>query len=193
MRGADLSPGYRPVLLAIVALVAVHAIGLNVYPSCCNGSASRRMKSPPNCRSSSAISNSRGWLSDWTSSIVKNFRQTKTIPRKISSAMSRRSAIFAYGITAAAFDLRSAARNPAVLQFVDVDKRPLCHRRHVRQTMLSARELSHQHLQSRNWINEHLTFTHGHGVVFGPVNQVTPVGLRSFSSRNIPPVTVAED
>jgi hypothetical protein len=57
--------------------------------------------------------------------------------------------------------------------------------------MLSARELSHEHLQSRNWINEHLTFTHGHGVVLGPVNQVTDAGLPEFFIKDIPPVATA--
>jgi uncharacterized membrane protein (UPF0182 family) len=54
--------------------------------------------------------------------------------------------------------------------------------------MLSARELSHQHLPSRIWINEHLTYTHGYGLVFGPVNQVTPEGLPEFFVKDIPPV-----
>ena len=65
-------------------------------------------------------------------------------------------------------------------KFVDVDNDRYVIDGNYRQVMLSARELSHQHLQSRNWINEHLTFTHGHGVVFGPVNQVTrrrPAGV----------------
>ena len=68
-------------------------------------------------------------------------------------------------------------------KFVDVDNDRYMIDGTYRQAMLSARELSHQHLQSRIWINEHLTFTHGHGVVFGPVNQVTPAGHLSFSSR----------
>jgi len=59
-----------------------------------------------------------------------------------------------------------------------------------RQIMLSAREISHQHLPSRIWINEHLTYTHGYGVVFGPVNQVTPEGLPEFFIKDIPPVSV---
>jgi hypothetical protein len=74
-------------------------------------------------------------------------------------------------------------------KFVDVDNDRYVIDGTYRQTMLSARELSHQHLQSRNWINEHLTFTHGHGVVFGPVNQVTPVGLPEFFVKDIPPLS----
>ena len=61
-----------------------------------------------------------------------------------------------------------------------------------RQIMLSARELSHQHLPSRIWINEHLTYTHGYGLVFGPVNQVTPEGLPEFFVKDIPPVATEQ-
>jgi len=57
-----------------------------------------------------------------------------------------------------------------------------------RQVMISARELSHRQLPSRIWINEHLGYTHGYGVVFGPVNQVTPEGLPEFFIKDIPPV-----
>ncbi|MDH3442370.1 MAG: UPF0182 family protein [Deltaproteobacteria bacterium] len=73
-------------------------------------------------------------------------------------------------------------------KFVDVDNDRYVIDGNYRQVMLSARELSHQHLQSRNWINEHLIFTHGHGVVFGPVNQVTAGGQPEFFIKDIPPV-----
>jgi uncharacterized membrane protein (UPF0182 family) len=73
-------------------------------------------------------------------------------------------------------------------KFVDVDNDRYVVDGTYRQVMLSGRELSHQHLQNRNWINEHLTFTHGHGVVFGPVNQVTAGGQPDFFIKDIPPV-----
>jgi uncharacterized membrane protein (UPF0182 family) len=73
-------------------------------------------------------------------------------------------------------------------KFVDVDNDRYVIDGDYRQVMLSARELSHEHLQSRNWINEHLTFTHGHGVILGPVNQVTDAGLPVFFIKDIPPV-----
>jgi uncharacterized membrane protein (UPF0182 family) len=58
-----------------------------------------------------------------------------------------------------------------------------------RQVSLSARELSTQNLPSRNWINEHLTYTHGFGAVVGPVNESTPDGLPVLFVKNIPPVS----
>jgi uncharacterized membrane protein (UPF0182 family) len=68
---------------------------------------------------------------------------------------------------------------------VDVDRSPV--NGELRQIMLSARELSYQHLPSRVWINEHLTFTHGFGLVAGPVNRVTPEGLPDLFVKDIPP------
>ena len=53
--------------------------------------------------------------------------------------------------------------------------------------MLSARELNSDSLPNRNWINEHLTFTHGYGVTLGPVNQVTPEGLPVLFIKDLPP------
>jgi uncharacterized membrane protein (UPF0182 family) len=56
-----------------------------------------------------------------------------------------------------------------------------------RQIMLSARELNSDSLQYKNWISEHLTFTHGYGLTLGPVNQVTPEGLPVLFIRDLPP------
>ena len=74
-------------------------------------------------------------------------------------------------------------------KFVDVDNDRYIIDGNYRQMMLSARELSHQHLPSRIWINEHLTYTHGHGLVFGPVNQVISGGQPEFFIKDIPPVS----
>src|SRR5947199_375264 len=72
-------------------------------------------------------------------------------------------------------------------KFVDVDNDRYTVDAEYRQVMLSPRELSYQHLPSRIWINEHLTFTHGYGVVVGPVNRITPEGLPEFLVKDIPP------
>lgn len=59
----------------------------------------------------------------------------------------------------------------------------------LRQVMLSARELNPAALPNRTWINERLTFTHGHGLTLGPVNQVTSEGLPVLFIRDLPPVS----
>src|SRR5207247_7027606 len=72
-------------------------------------------------------------------------------------------------------------------KFIDVDNDRYMVNGEYRQLMLSARELSYQHLQSRIWINQHLTFTHGYGAVVGLVNRVTPEGLPELLVKDIPP------
>ncbi len=74
-------------------------------------------------------------------------------------------------------------------KFVDVDVDRYRLNGRYEQVMLSPRELSYDHLPSRIWINEHLTFTHGYGVVLGPVNRVSPEGLPVLYVKDIPPVS----
>lgn len=73
-------------------------------------------------------------------------------------------------------------------EFISVDNDRYNIDGEIRQIMLSPRELSADSLPNKNWINEHLTFTHGFGMTAGPVNQVTPEGLPVLFVKNIPPV-----
>lgn len=59
-----------------------------------------------------------------------------------------------------------------------------------RQVMLSARELAPSMLSAnaQTWVNLHLLFTHGNGVVMSPVTEKSPEGLPSFYLQDIPPV-----
>jgi hypothetical protein len=72
-------------------------------------------------------------------------------------------------------------------KFRDVDVGRYTVNGEYRQVMLSARELSYRDLPSRGWINEHLTYTHGYGLVAGPVNRISPEGLPEFFIKDIPP------
>ncbi len=74
-------------------------------------------------------------------------------------------------------------------KFLDVDNDRYTLNGEYRQVMLSARELSYRHLpsQGQSWINEHLTYTHGYGLVVGPVNRISPEGLPEFFVQDIPP------
>ncbi|MDP3964630.1 MAG: UPF0182 family protein, partial [bacterium] len=58
-----------------------------------------------------------------------------------------------------------------------------------RQVLLSPRELNAASLPQRNFINEHLTFTHGYGLTLGPVNEVTPEGLPVLFVKDLPPAS----
>ncbi len=57
------------------------------------------------------------------------------------------------------------------------------------QVAISARELPPSQLpaQARTWVNRHLLYTHGYGVVMSPVNKFTPDGMPEFIIKDIPP------
>ncbi|HLW60516.1 MAG TPA: UPF0182 family protein [bacterium] len=57
------------------------------------------------------------------------------------------------------------------------------------QVMLSARELDLARLtpEARTWVNDHLVFTHGYGLVMTPVNRISGEGLPEFYIKDIPP------
>ncbi|HEX9557864.1 MAG TPA: UPF0182 family protein, partial [Reyranella sp.] len=58
------------------------------------------------------------------------------------------------------------------------------------QVMLSARELEPALLppNAQTWVNLHLLFTHGNGMVMSPVTQKSTEGLPTFYLQDIPPV-----
>lgn len=58
------------------------------------------------------------------------------------------------------------------------------------QVMLSAREINPSLLaqSAQTWVNLHLLFTHGNGVVMSPVTQKTAEGLPIFYESDVPPV-----
>lgn len=70
---------------------------------------------------------------------------------------------------------------------VDVDRYLLDGQR--RQVTLAARELNMKQLpeQAQTWVNLHLKYTHGYGLVMSPANVVTTEGLPDFFVANVPP------
>ena len=58
------------------------------------------------------------------------------------------------------------------------------------QVMLSARELEFSLLpaNAQTWVNLHVLFTHGNGLVMSPVTRTSPEGLPIFYLQDIPPV-----
>lgn len=68
---------------------------------------------------------------------------------------------------------------------IDIDRYELDGKQ--RQVMLSVRELDQAQLQNRTWVNAHLEFTHGYGVVMNPVNEMEEGGLPVFFMKDLPP------
>lgn len=77
-------------------------------------------------------------------------------------------------------------------KFVDVDNDRYVINGEYQQVMLSPRELSYEHLPSKIWINEHLTYTHGYGICLGPVNRISAEGLPEFMIKDIPPINITD-
>lgn len=180
--------GYKLVFLGVGSLVVVHLIGLNAYPTLL-----QRFRVTPN-----EIEAERPFIERTVKFTRFAFGldkiETKDFPAEdlLTAADLKRNESTISNIRL--WDHRPLLTTYAQLQeirpyykFVDVDNDRYVIDGTYRQVMLSARELSHRHLQSQNWINEHLTFTHGHGVVFGPVNQVTSSGQPEFFIKDIPP------
>jgi uncharacterized membrane protein (UPF0182 family) len=61
----------------------------------------------------------------------------------------------------------------------------------LKQIMLSAREMDIQDLDpnARTWVNVHLVYTHGYGLVMNPVDVVSEEGLPELFIKDIPPNT----
>jgi uncharacterized membrane protein (UPF0182 family) len=75
-------------------------------------------------------------------------------------------------------------------KFLDVDIDRYEIGRSYQQVTLSARELEPEQLPSnaQTWVNLHLLFTHGDGVVMSPVTRKSAEGLPIFYLQDIPPV-----
>ncbi len=76
-------------------------------------------------------------------------------------------------------------------QFNDIDIDRYTVNGEYRQVFIAPRELNFEKLNddAKTWLNRHLRFTHGYGVVMSPVNAVTSEGQPELMFRNIPPVT----
>jgi uncharacterized membrane protein (UPF0182 family) len=180
-------PGFRLVAPALAILVLVWVVGLGVYPALL-----QRFRVAPN------------ELAAEGPFIAHNIRMTRqaygldrveardfVAGEDLDEPALRRNRATVENIRL--WDHRPLLRTYGQLQeirtyykFVDVDVDRYTLNGAYRQVMLSPRELSYPHLQSRNWINDRLTFTHGYGLVVGPVNRVTQEGLPEFFAWDIP-------
>ena len=63
------------------------------------------------------------------------------------------------------------------------------------QVMLAPRELDQNQIteKAKTWVNLHMVYTHGYGVVMSPVNQVTKQGLPNYFIKDIPPIYTVDE
>ena len=180
--------GLRLVAGGLIALALVWVLGLGIYPALL-----QRLRVTPN-----ELAAERPFIGH----NIRMTRQAYGLDRIVEREFPADEALDARALERNAatiknirlWDYRPLLRTFAQLQeirtyykFLDVDNDRYVVNGEYRQLMLSPRELSYQHLPSRIWINEHLTFTHGYGAVVGPVNRITAEGLPEFLVKDIPP------
>lgn len=63
------------------------------------------------------------------------------------------------------------------------------------EVMLAAREMNQKQIveNAKTWVNLHMIYTHGYGVVVSPVNSVTKEGLPTFFVQDIPPILTVDE
>lgn len=76
-------------------------------------------------------------------------------------------------------------------EFMDIDIDRYDVNGEYTQVFISAREMNNNRLEdkAKTWINTHLKYTHGYGVVVSPVNTVNEAGQPSLVVKDIPPET----
>ncbi|MDH3446001.1 MAG: UPF0182 family protein, partial [Deltaproteobacteria bacterium] len=183
-------PGFKYILTGLVGLVVVHVTGLTIYPSLL-----QRFRVVPNEVEAERLFirrniefTRRAYGLDRVE--VEEFPAEENLTAEIlrrNDLTIKNIRLWEHKPLLATYGQLQEIRT--YYKFVDVDNDRYFIDGTYRQVMLSARELSYEHLPSRIWINEHLTYTHGYGVVFGPVNQVTREGLPEFFIQDIPPVS----
>lgn len=182
--------GMRPVFIALAVLVGANVLGLGIYPTLL-----QRFRVVPN-----ELAAERPYIEQ----NIKYTRMAYGLDRIQEQEFPAEETLRAEDLqrndptikNIRLWDHRPLLATYGQLQeirtyyrFVDVDNDRYLVDGQLRQVMLSPRELSYKNLPSRIWINERLTYTHGYGVVLGPVNRITPEGLPDFWIKDIPPVS----
>ncbi len=182
--------GIRPVLIALAVLIGAHVLGLGIYPTLL-----QRFRVVPN-----ELVAERPYIEQ----NIKYTRMAYGLDRVQEQEFPADENLHAEGLQrndATIKNIRLWDHRPLLVtyaqlqeirtyyRFVDVDNDRYQVDGQLRQVMLSPRELSYRNLPSRIWINERLTYTHGYGVVLGPVNRITGEGLPDFWIKDIPPVS----
>ena len=62
----------------------------------------------------------------------------------------------------------------------------------TRQVMLAPRELDLSGMQNRTWVNQHLEFTHGYGIVMNGAREVGRNGQPNLWIKDLPPVSTVD-
>jgi uncharacterized membrane protein (UPF0182 family) len=85
------------------------------------------------------------------------------------------------------YEQQQAIRTYYHFQDIDIDRYNV--NNHYHSLEISARELDYSRLpdSAKNWINQHLQYTHGYGLAASPVNAVVGEGLPDYVVGQVPP------
>jgi uncharacterized membrane protein (UPF0182 family) len=61
--------------------------------------------------------------------------------------------------------------------------------------MLAPREMNQRQIttNAKTWVNLHMVYTHGYGVVMSPVNSITKEGMPNYIIQDIPPINLVDE
>ena len=79
-----------------------------------------------------------------------------------------------------------------VLPIHDAGARPLHVNGKLTPTIVAVRQVNSSNLPAQGWVNTHLEYTHGYGMIVSPANTATTSGLPRFDPgiENVPPQSV---
>lgn len=97
------------------------------------------------------------------------------------------------GSTATTFQKLQAQRSYFQLSGLSVDRYPLGPNGTLTPVVIGARTLYTQGVPSSSWVNTHLQYTHGYGIVMAPANAASTAGDPSFAVSNLPPQVINAD
>jgi uncharacterized membrane protein (UPF0182 family) len=85
------------------------------------------------------------------------------------------------------YDQQQAIRTYYSFSHIDIDRYTIDNQ--YTSVEIAAREFNYDKLPdaAKNWVNQHLQYTHGYGVAASPVNAVTTQGLPDYVVTDIPP------
>lgn len=108
-------------------------------------------------------------------------------PESISSPSIRNARLWDYRPLTAVYRQKQAIRTYYGFNSLDVDRYYVNGK--YTQVWIGAREMYTSQIGTATWLNRHLIFTHGFGVVMSPVTEVAPGGGPVFYIKDIPPVS----
>jgi uncharacterized membrane protein (UPF0182 family) len=90
-------------------------------------------------------------------------------------------------LTQSTYDKLQDTRSYYQFNSLQIDRYPLNGK--MTPMVVGVREINDQDIPSPSWVNTHLVYTHGYGMVISPADAQTPSGDPTFVVKDVPPVS----